>query len=293
MADEKISVMPQLASPAPGDIIPIVDISEPLAADQNKGLLWSVITGLIDAGGGGLTPVFKSAAYTVNAGELVFCDSSSAAFTVTLPSFPGDANRVRIVDAKGNASTNNITIARNGNTINGVAGDFIIDQNFGQFDGAYDDVAGTWKHALIGGTLTEAQVDTRVVAVTQTIPPDLATRMYRINNLADDTVTVVDLGVDIFAGQIIISADQSGVQTAYGIIAFRAASSAAWIQSIVSGAMLNLGTGILTNGIGDGIDARLNVSVHTDGGIYIKNRLGLSATFLVQLSCSTLVTSEF
>ena len=112
--------------------------------------------------GSGLNPVFVSSAYSAIAGNLVFCDSSSAAFTVTLPSFPGDANRVRIVDAKGNASTNNITIARNGNTINGVAGDFIIDQNFGQFDGAYDDVAVTWKHALTGGTLTEAQVDARV-----------------------------------------------------------------------------------------------------------------------------------
>jgi len=102
--------------------------------------------------GSGLNPVFVSSAYSAIAGNLVFCDSSSAAFTVTLPSFPGDANRVRIVDAKGNASTNNITIARNGNTINGVASDFIIDQNFGQFDGAYDDVAVTWKHALTGGT---------------------------------------------------------------------------------------------------------------------------------------------
>jgi len=101
-------------------------------------------------GGGGLTPVFKSGIYTAVAGEAVFCDSTGGSFTVTLPATPGDADNVVVVDVGGAAGTNNITVARNGSTINGAAADFVIDQNWGGANFAYNNTGTTWEHQLWG-----------------------------------------------------------------------------------------------------------------------------------------------
>lgn len=104
----------------------------------------------VGSGGGGLTPVFKTAAYTASAGELVLCDTSGGAFTITLPASPSDADRVAIADVAGSAATNNITVGRNAETINGDAEDFVIDQNYGQFDASYNTAGTDWKAALSG-----------------------------------------------------------------------------------------------------------------------------------------------
>lgn len=100
--------------------------------------------------GGGLSPVFKTANYTASSGEIVFCDSTGGAFTITLPITPAGDENVAVVDSGGAASTYPITIARNGSTINGVAADFVLDQNFGQANLAYDGTGTDWKHALTG-----------------------------------------------------------------------------------------------------------------------------------------------
>lgn len=55
--------------------------------------------------------------------------TSASALTLTLPSTPAVNDQIDIFDASGNASTYNITVARNGKLINGNAGNFIIDVN--------------------------------------------------------------------------------------------------------------------------------------------------------------------
>jgi hypothetical protein len=55
--------------------------------------------------------------------------TSASALTLTLPSSPSVNDQIDIFDASGNASTYNITVARNGKLINGNAGNFIIDVN--------------------------------------------------------------------------------------------------------------------------------------------------------------------
>jgi hypothetical protein len=100
----------------------------------------------------GMTPVFKTANYTANPGEEVFCDSTAGPFTITLPATPLDTNRV-IVHGGPAAVTYNVTVGRNGETINGVAEDFVIDQNYGTFNGAYDGVTDNeWKNAPDGNS---------------------------------------------------------------------------------------------------------------------------------------------
>jgi hypothetical protein len=53
-------------------------------------------------------------------------DCSSAAVTVILPASPVMGDEVSIIDGTGSAATNNITIARNGNKIQGLAENMIV-----------------------------------------------------------------------------------------------------------------------------------------------------------------------
>jgi hypothetical protein len=59
----------------------------------------------------------KTSGFTAVAGEGYFCNTTSSAFTVTLPASPSAGNQVAIVDYAGTFSTNNITLAPNGNKI--------------------------------------------------------------------------------------------------------------------------------------------------------------------------------
>jgi len=61
----------------------------------------------------------KSSAYTAVAGDKIQADTSSSAFTITLPSTASIGDTIRIEDAKLCWNTNNLTIARNGLNLNG------------------------------------------------------------------------------------------------------------------------------------------------------------------------------
>jgi len=68
----------------------------------------------------------KTSGFTAVSGNGYFCNTTSAAFTVTLPSSPSAGDIVGIKDYANTADTNNITIGRNGSNIQGTASDFII-----------------------------------------------------------------------------------------------------------------------------------------------------------------------
>ena len=68
----------------------------------------------------------KTSGFTAVSGEGYFCDTSSGAFSVTLPASPSSGNIVAIKDYKFTADTNNITISRNGSNIQGTASNYII-----------------------------------------------------------------------------------------------------------------------------------------------------------------------
>jgi hypothetical protein len=67
--------------------------------------------------------------YAVNAGERVFANATTAAFTITLPAAPNVGDTVQIIDVAGIFSLNNVTVARNGLRIQNLAEDLILNLN--------------------------------------------------------------------------------------------------------------------------------------------------------------------
>ena len=66
---------------------------------------------------------------TAVAGEGYFIDTTSNTHTVTLPASPSIGDKIAIKDYAGTFGTNNLTIGRNGNNIQGVANDSLISTN--------------------------------------------------------------------------------------------------------------------------------------------------------------------
>lgn len=86
----------------------------------------------------------KNANYTVVAGEKLLVDCSGGAKTITLPVSANMGDEIRIIDATGNASTNNITVARNGHKIQGVTQDLTIDTDRAAFGLVYYNSTQGW-----------------------------------------------------------------------------------------------------------------------------------------------------
>lgn len=91
-----------------------------------------------------IDPLSISANTTLAAKKRYFVTSASA-LTLTLPASPALNDEIQILDASGNASTYNITVARNGNLINGNAGNLIIDNNGGWYTLLYTGATYGWK----------------------------------------------------------------------------------------------------------------------------------------------------
>jgi hypothetical protein len=68
----------------------------------------------------------KTSGFTAVSGVGYFCDTTSSAFTVTLPSSPSAGAIVAISDYANTFATNNITVGRNGSNIGGTAANAIL-----------------------------------------------------------------------------------------------------------------------------------------------------------------------
>ena len=94
----------------------------------------------------------KTTGFTATSGVGYFCDTTSAAFTVTLPATPSAGNVVAVSDYNGTAGTNSITIGRNSSNINGSAVDFTISKNNSSVQFIYIDATVGWKTVFTGNT---------------------------------------------------------------------------------------------------------------------------------------------
>jgi hypothetical protein len=89
-----------------------------------------------------LTWVAVTSNYTATNLNGIVADTSAGSFTVTLPASPSNGFYITIVDG-GNFETNNLIVARNGSTIEGIADDLIIDIGIVSVELVYD--GATWQ----------------------------------------------------------------------------------------------------------------------------------------------------
>ena len=90
----------------------------------SNGTTWSSSA---PAAGGITYTAVKTANYTAVNNDGVQTNTTAGAFTVTLPATPSNGNQVFVVDSFNTWGTNNLTIGRNGSTIEGVAQDLVCD----------------------------------------------------------------------------------------------------------------------------------------------------------------------
>ena len=87
----------------------------------------------------------KTANYTAAAGDCVLCNTTSAAFTLTLPASPAANDMVRLADYAGTFSTNNLTVGRNAKPIMGLSEDMTISTANASITLTYIDATQGWR----------------------------------------------------------------------------------------------------------------------------------------------------
>jgi hypothetical protein len=86
----------------------------------------------------------KTSGFTAVAGEGYFCNTTSSAFTATLPASATIGNEVSFIDYAGTFDTNNLTIGRNSHNIQGVAEDLTVSTERAGFTLVYVDATQGW-----------------------------------------------------------------------------------------------------------------------------------------------------
>ena len=97
----------------------------------------------------GTTWVRKTTTYTAAVNDAIIADTSGGVWTLTLPAGPALGAYIRILDGA-NLATNNLTVSRNGQTIEGDAEDLVINIGGVSVDLVFDGT--TWQvTAQVGG----------------------------------------------------------------------------------------------------------------------------------------------
>ena len=94
--------------------------------------------------GGTSWQTVKTSGFTAVAGEGYFCNTTSSAFTATLPTSPTQGDEVSFIDYAGTFDTNNLTIGRNSHNIQGAAENLTVSTERSAFSLVYVDVTQGW-----------------------------------------------------------------------------------------------------------------------------------------------------
>jgi len=97
---------------------------------------------------GGISYTRVTANTTLTNNQGVIADTTGGTFTVTLPATPSSGNQVWIADG-GSWGTTNLTVGRNGSTIEGTAADLTLDISGVEVQMVYDGT--TWNVYVLGG----------------------------------------------------------------------------------------------------------------------------------------------
>ena len=87
--------------------------------------------------------LFQNTSYTASSGDRIAVDTSSGPVTITLPASPSTSDIVEFIDRENTFNTHNLTIQRNGSTIEGATEDLAADISSTNFYLQYD--GSTWQ----------------------------------------------------------------------------------------------------------------------------------------------------
>ena len=87
----------------------------------------------------------KTGTYTAFAGDKIFANTSGSAFTITLPASPTIGDEIRFVDVANSFDTNNLTIGRNSEKIDGTTADLTVATEGAAFALVYSGSSFGWK----------------------------------------------------------------------------------------------------------------------------------------------------
>ena len=136
------------ASFAPGVLTENTAYTLPLADAGTSGdALTSNASGVLSwttMSGGTSWQAVDTTGFTAVAGEGYFCNTTSTAFTATLPSSPALGDECTFVDYAGTFDTNNLTVGRNSEKINGSAADLTVSVERAAFTLVYTDGTQGW-----------------------------------------------------------------------------------------------------------------------------------------------------
>jgi len=104
----------------------------------------SGVLSFVDNSGGTDWQAVKTGTYTAVAGQGIFANTTSGAWTLTLPSSPSIGDEVSVIDYAGTFDTNNLTIGRNSQKIQGAAADLTVATERAGFTLAFTDGTQGW-----------------------------------------------------------------------------------------------------------------------------------------------------
>ena len=87
----------------------------------------------------------KTETYTAFAGDKIFANTTGGAFTITLPASPTIGDEVRFVDLANHFDTNNLTVGRNSEKIDGATSDLTVATEGAAFALVYSGSTYGWK----------------------------------------------------------------------------------------------------------------------------------------------------
>jgi hypothetical protein len=123
-----------------------LDIEDSTVEFIYDGATWQVFTNVIStatttAGGGIGDPIIVATSQGITAGNFYYADCGTSSMTLTLPATPQQGDYIKLVGD--NWVNNNLTLARNGETIEGDAEDLIVDVDDVTLEIIYDGT--TWQ----------------------------------------------------------------------------------------------------------------------------------------------------
>jgi sugar lactone lactonase YvrE len=195
-------------------------------------------------GGGGTTYSLKTGAYTAVANDYIYANTTSAAFTVTLPATPSAGDVVTIADYGGVFSSNNLTVARNGSTIEGNTEDKVLTYSNHEFTFFYDGT--TWK------------------LFTETLLPNVSTETYLTGPTTGNEGTTIQLTINGYSESNTYTVSVTG-----GTFS-RNRDLITWILPTVTSNTIHTATVTIVGGATNTHDVNvINISTSTDTSISI------------------------